>query len=169
MLGLRNEAGDIAMADEYDYAKRADDIADASRRFVIGLNTGGIAIALIFATSMSEQGVHPRWIVLPVLLMSLGLCTSGFGLWYAKHESLKRRDAAAAGEPIPPFGRWHRRNATYEAVATVFFITAVLVGLWRLSALNFPDDESSEALRARYFQHGPSVPPGIQYGPYAPY
>ncbi len=48
------------MSEPYDYGKRADDLADAMRRYLIGINTGGIAIALTFAASMAEKGVHPE-------------------------------------------------------------------------------------------------------------
>lgn len=68
------------MAGSYDYGKRADEIADATRRFLVGLNTGGVAVTLTFAGSLLERGVAPNWTVLPVSLFVLGLGVSGFSL-----------------------------------------------------------------------------------------
>ena len=100
------------MSESYDYGKRADEMADAVRRFLVGLNTGGVAVALTFAANAIEKGVHPGWIVVPVLWFVFGLGVSGGSLLWAKHKALKRKQAAEKGESVPEFNAWCQRNFT---------------------------------------------------------
>jgi hypothetical protein len=123
------------MGEPYDYGKRADDLADAMRRYLIGINTGGIAVALTFAASMVEKGVHPGWVMLPVSLFALGLGVSGASLLYAKHKALKRKKALREGKEIPKYDAWCQRNFTYEFFTLAIFLIASGVALYQLQKL----------------------------------
>ena len=125
------------MADSYDYGKRADEMADAMRRYLVGINTGGVAVALTFAANAMEKGVHPGWGIGPVFLFVLGLGVSGGSLLLAKHKALKRKQAAVKGEPIPEYKAWCQRNFTYELLTLVVFLCAVGAGLYQLQSLRF--------------------------------
>lgn len=114
-------------ADDYD--ARAREIADVTRRYLVGLNTGGIAITIAFASSLAEKGVEPRWAVWPVSVFVLGLVVSSVSILLAKHKALKRRDAAREDRPEPTYAKWYWANFTYEIVALVAFIAAVICGL----------------------------------------
>lgn len=125
------------MSESYDYGKRADEMADAMRRYLVGINAGGIVVVLTFAASAMEKGVHPNWIMLPVLLFVIGLGISGGSLLLAKHKALKRKQAAEKGETIPEYKAWWQRNFVYEFLALVIFFAAVGVCLYRLNCLQF--------------------------------
>ena len=114
-------------ADDYD--ARAREIADVTRRYLVGLNTGGIAITVAFASSLAEKEVEPRWAVWPVSVFVLGLVVSSVSIFLAKHKALKRRDAAREDRPEPNYAKWYWANFTYEIVALVAFIAAVICGL----------------------------------------
>jgi hypothetical protein len=120
---------------EPDYGKRADDLADAMRRYLIGINTGGIAVSLTFASGMVEKGVHPGWVMLPVSLFALGLGISGASLLYAKHKALKRKKASEEGKEIPQFDAWCQRNFIYEFITLAIFLIASGVALFQLEKL----------------------------------
>lgn len=123
------------MSESYDYGKRADEMADAMRRFLVGINTGGVAVVLTFAANAMEKGVHPGWVVCAVLLFVLGLGVSGGSLLLAKHKALKRKQAAEKGQCIPQFKAWCQRNFTYELLTLVVFLCAVGVSLYQLHNL----------------------------------
>jgi hypothetical protein len=112
-----------------DHNGRAREIADVTRRYLVGLNTGGIAITVAFASSMAEKSVVPSWAVWPVSVFVLGLVVSGVSLFLAKHKALKRRDAARENRPEPDYAKWYWANFTYEIVTLVAFLSAVVCGL----------------------------------------
>lgn len=123
------------MVESYDYHKRADEIADATRRFLVGLHTGGIAIALAVAGNLASEGVSPAWVVWTVVWFAAGLVMSGWSLLWAKHKALKRRSAARENKPIPPYNAWWQRNFTIELLTLVIFVIAIYVGLSALQAV----------------------------------
>lgn len=132
------------MSDSYDYGKRADELADAMRRYLVGINTGGVAVALTFAANAIEKGVHPSWVICPVLLFVLGLGVSGGSLLLAKHKALKRKQAAEKGEPIPEYKAWCQQSFTYELLTLVVFLCAVGVGLYQLQGLGFRQPKTEQ-------------------------
>jgi hypothetical protein len=132
------------MANSYDYGKRADEVADAMRRYLVGINTGGVAVALTFAANAMENGIHPGWIIGPVLLFVLGLGVSGGSLLLAKHKALKRKQAAVKGERIPEYKAWHQQNFTYELLTLIVFLCAVGVGLYELQRLQFQQPKTEQ-------------------------
>jgi len=124
------------MSETYDFGRRADKLADAMRRYLIGINTGGIAVVLTFAAALTEKGVHPGWIIWPVALFALGLGISGGSLLYAKHKALRRKKAADDGKEIPKFDIWYQRNFTYELITIVLFSVAAVIALYQLQGLD---------------------------------
>lgn len=125
------------MSEPYDYGKRADELADAMRRYLIGINTGGIAVTLTFAASMAEKGLRPQWVIWPVGLFALGLGISGGSLLYAKHKALKRKKAAEEKQEIPKYDAWCQRNFTYELITLAVFLVAAGLALYRLQGMDF--------------------------------
>lgn len=134
------------MSESYDYGKRTDEMADAMRRYLVGINTGGVAVALTFAANAMGNNVHPSWVMWPVLLFVLGLGISGGSLLLAKHKALKRKQAAEKGEPIPEYKAWCQRNFTYELFTLVVFLSAVGVGLYQLRSLQFQQPTTEQGI-----------------------
>jgi hypothetical protein len=130
------------MSEPYDYGKRADELADAMRRYLIGINTGGIAVTLTFAASMVEKGVHPEWVIWPVGLFVLGLGISGGSLLYAKHKALKRKKAAEEKQASPKYDAWCQRNFTYELITLAIFMAAAGLAVYRLQCMDFESAKS---------------------------
>jgi dipeptide/tripeptide permease len=125
------------MSESYDYGKRADELADAMRRYLIGINTGGIAVTLTFAASIAEKGVNPAWVFWPVGLFSLGLGISGVSLLYAKHKALKRKKEVEESKEIPKFDAWCQRNFTYEIITLLVFLVAAGFAVFQLRSIDF--------------------------------
>jgi hypothetical protein len=121
-----------------DQETRSRQISDTFRRYLIALNTGGVAMVFAVAGTMTSSGVNPSWAVWPVAVFVLGLVTTGFSLLLAKFKALKRRDALVERKPEPDFASLLWANATYDFLALVFFIISVGVGLWELSQIQLP-------------------------------
>lgn len=124
-------------------------MADAIRRYLVGINTGGVAVTLTFAANAIENGIHPAWVFWPVLFFVLGLGISGGSLLLAKHKALKRKQAAEKGKPIPEYKAWHQRNFTYEILTLVVFLCAVIIGLYKIYGMEFqqlPAKQGTEQL-----------------------
>jgi hypothetical protein len=132
------------VATNYDFGKRADELADATRRFLIGMNTGGVAVTLAFAGSLVEKDVAPGWVVIPVSLFVLGLVVSAFSLQYAKHKALKRRNAVRYRKPVPKFDAFLQRNATYEAITFVVFLLASAAAVYQVHGISLVKPVTTE-------------------------
>ena len=133
------------MSEPYDYGKRADELADAMRRYLIGINTGGVAIALTFAANMAEKGVHPAWVVCPVFLFALGLGISGGSLLYAKHKALKKKKAVNEDTEIPKYDACCQQNFTYELITLLVFLVAASFALYQVKGLVIEPPPSGSA------------------------
>ena len=120
------------MTDSEGFENRSREIADTTRRLLIALNTGGIAVTFGVAGSLAAQDVAPSWAVAPVSVFVAGLVVSAISLLMAKHKAIKRRDAVREGQAEPNFKVWHHRNFTYEVITLVIFVVAVYVGLNQL-------------------------------------
>lgn len=116
------------MGDAADHEKRARELADATRRFLVGLNTGGVGATLALGGSLAGR-VGLRWAVLPIGFFTAGLAVTLLSLMLAKHRELKRRDAAAENRDPPTFKAWYWRSFTYEAISTILFALGVLTAL----------------------------------------
>lgn len=110
---LWKESSDVSTAAEHE--QRSRDLADATRRYLVGLNTGGAAATLGLAGTLASAGVQPSWAVVPIAVFAAGVLVTGVSLLLAKHKALKRRDAAGAGDPptrlhVRPLAELHVRG-----------------------------------------------------------
>ena len=114
---------------EERHQRRADEMADATRRTLIGANTGGIG-AIILLLSRSDIAANAQFELLSsLMLFFIGLVVSIFSLFLQKRKALKRLQAAKKEKPEPDFDRLLERNWTYDIVSGVFFVTGGIVGL----------------------------------------
>lgn len=118
-----------------DHENRAREIADTTRRYLIALNTGGVAMLFAVASSLAAEDVNPGWATWPAGIFILGLTISAASLFLAKHKALKRRDAAAKNGTLPDYSAWYWANFSYEILALVFFLVAAIVGLLALNCV----------------------------------
>lgn len=124
------------MSSKETFSNRADELADVLRRYLVGINTGGIAASLTFAASLAEKGINPNWVFWPVAIFVVGLGVSGGSMLYAKHKALKRRDAADNGGDIPEFDSCLQRNFSWDLVTLLIFLAGCTCGLIELNQLS---------------------------------
>lgn len=117
------------------YDSRAREIADTTRRYLIALNTGGVAMMFAVASSLATEGVNPGWAIWPVGIFVIGLTISAISLFLAKNKALRRKNAAAEGKPMPDYATWYSANFSYEILTLAIFLVGVFVGLWKLSTI----------------------------------
>jgi hypothetical protein len=126
------------MSDVCDHEKRSREIADTTRRFLVGVNTGGIGACLAMAGSLAAHKVNPAWAVLPAALFIAGLTAIGVSLFLAKHRELKRRNAATEKVPPLPFKRLFWRSYTWDAIALLLFVAGCIAALSKLACVQLP-------------------------------
>ena len=124
------------MNDLSDHEKRSRQVADSTRRFLIGINAGGIALTTLFAGHMVEKGINPGWIVGPILTFTLGLVFVGVSLFLSKHRAIKRSIAKENDQQKPDYKKWFWRSMTWDIFSAVFFLFAVLCCLAQISKIN---------------------------------
>ena len=115
-----------------EYENRALAVADTTRRYLIALNTGGVAVTFAVAGSLAAEGVNPSWAIWPVAIFVFGLVISAISLFLVKNKALKRRDAALENLPMPDYAKWYLANFSYEILTLAVFLTGVSMGLWQL-------------------------------------
>ncbi len=103
------------------HQKRAEDMGDTIRRYLIGINAGGVGVLAAIARGDSS----PRHLWFPILSFVIGLGVTGLSLFIQKHKALKRRDAARTGQPEPDFNKFWSANETYDLISFACFVTAV--------------------------------------------
>ena len=117
------------------HEQRSQQIADIKRRFLVAMNTGGIAITFALAAALTERsGVHPKWAIWPVAVFVIGLVTTWWSLHLAKYREGKRRDAAKQGEAgygqnFDPTFPLRQQSRTWDTLTLCVFVLGVLVGL----------------------------------------
>ncbi len=116
-----------------EHDSRAREIADTTRRYLVALNTGGVAMTFAVAGSLAAERVNPGWAAWPAGVFILGLTISAVSLFLAKHKALKRRDAAVKNDTLPDYSAWYWANFSYEILALVCFLVAAFVGLLALN------------------------------------
>lgn len=84
-----------------EYERRAQEVADTLRRFLIAIHTGGIGVILAVAGALTDQKVSPKWAFWPVLIFITGLVIIGVSLLLAKYREVKRREAEKEGKQEP--------------------------------------------------------------------
>jgi uncharacterized membrane protein len=118
--------------EEEIYTSRSNELADTTRRLLVAIHTGGIAISFGVAGSLLDKGINPEWVYYPVILFSLGLIVVVFSLIAAKHKALARKRAHEQKKPIPLFDKWWQTNFVFELVTLLIFVVAVFSGLGKL-------------------------------------
>ena len=126
------------MSDAAEHEKRSREIADTTRRLLIGINTGGIGASFAMAGSLAAQKVAPGWAAVPASFFVAGLVVSGVSLFLAKYREIKRRDAAAVRQAPPNFKSLYWRSFTWDAIALALFVAGCIAGLWKLGCLQLP-------------------------------
>jgi hypothetical protein len=111
------------------HQKRADDMGDAIRRYLIGINTGGIGVVVALASRDRGPALGTWGLLVPLLFFVFGIVTIGGSLVLQKHKALKRRDAAKECRSMPDYNRMLWRNQTYDIIAGVLFIIGVVFGV----------------------------------------
>ena len=116
------------------HQKRADDMADAMRRYLVGINTGGIGVVIALVAGENGPALGSLRLLVPFVLFVLGIIVIGFSLGLQKHKALKRRDAARRGDTMPDYDHLLMRNQTYDVIAAALFVLGVGVGVVGLMA-----------------------------------
>lgn len=126
----------LVMGNTNEYEKRAQQVADTLRAFLIAINTGGVGILLAVAGSLVDHRIHPKWAVCPVLIFIAGIVVVGVSLLLAKHREIKRSDAVRKDEKEPDFSGFFWRSYTWDALSLVLFVIASIFAFWKLSGIN---------------------------------
>jgi hypothetical protein len=89
--------------DPLDHEKRAREIADSTRRFIIGANAGAIAAVLAAAGKLMDATptISPRWALEPLVWFVLSLAMVYTSLVLAKGRELARLRRAIALDHKP--------------------------------------------------------------------
>ncbi|MFQ5660409.1 MAG: hypothetical protein ACE5GZ_08270 [Gammaproteobacteria bacterium] len=124
------------MATEIDHEKRSQQVADSTRRYLIGVNTGGIGVTVLLAANLVESGTGPQWIVGPVSAFTLGLVFVGVSLFLAKHRSVKRSTAKEGEYDFSKYKKWYWRSFTWDIASGITFILAVWCGLMNVAGMS---------------------------------
>jgi hypothetical protein len=103
-----------------DHEFRSRDLADSLRNYLIGINTGGIAVV----TAISK---NVAWVP-AIACFVLGIVFCGASLFYAQHRELKRRDATSLKKPVPSFA-WYQTSVWWNAFSFLSFVTGAMLSL----------------------------------------
>ena len=74
------------MSSPLDQEFRSRELADSLRKYLIGINTGGIAVVTALSKSLSWAPT--------IMCFILGIVFCGVSLFFAQYRALKRRDSA---------------------------------------------------------------------------
>ena len=125
------------MTDARYYEDRANHIADTSRRFLVAIHSGGIAITFATVGALSGKVKGVDWAMWPTGSFSIGLAIVGLSLYIAKGKSLNRKNAAATGTEPEDFDTFFLRNETYDAASLIAFVFGVVMGIVQLGSVEF--------------------------------
>ena len=115
-----------------DQERRARDLADALRRYVVLVNSGAIVV-IVGLTGSLVQEIDPRWAIIPVAIFFVSLCLAGWSFIKAKRKALARRNAYREGKEQPDYTKhWYDRNESWDGAAVVTFGLGALVALFCL-------------------------------------
>jgi hypothetical protein len=103
-----------------DHEFRSRDLADSLRKYLIGINTGGIAVV----TAISK---NVAWVP-TIACFVLGLVFCGASLFYAQRRELKRRDASSSKMPDPIF-TWYQTSVWWNAFSFLSFVAGAMLSL----------------------------------------
>ena len=119
-----------------EHEKRSQEIADTTRRVLVTLNGGGIAVVFTIAGTLAKDDVNASWAIKPVAFFVAGLLITVISLLLAKHRELKRRDAAAEGKDDPEKfkKKLYWKSFTWDFMTLSLFGIGAIVGLLALSS-----------------------------------
>lgn len=101
-----------------------------TRKQIVYLNAGGIAVAFSLATVLygTGDGVPFDWLLSCVPMFALGLVSTGFGL----HMAMQGAGEGASAEDSGKHADGRRQGMRYELLSLALFVIGVMGGLWRL-------------------------------------
>jgi hypothetical protein len=108
------------MSSPQDQEFRSRDLADSLRHYLIGINTGGIAVVTALSKDLS--------LVPSITLFVIGIIFCGASLFSAQHRALRRRDAARAKAPEPEFA-WYWRSICWNILSFFSFVGGAVFGI----------------------------------------
>ncbi|MGZ8272021.1 MAG: hypothetical protein ACXW1T_12295 [Methylophilus sp.] len=108
------------MSSPLDQEFRSRELADSLRKYLIGINTGGIAVVTALSKSLSWAPT--------IMFFILGIVFCGISLFFAQYRTLKRRDSAKLkmAEPIFPL---YRHSRFWNALSFLCFVVGAILGL----------------------------------------
>jgi hypothetical protein len=117
-----------------EHWKRSQELADATRKLVVALNTGGIALLFSVAGWLATKNVSATWAVCPAAFFIFGLVLVGLSLFVAKDRELARFKAArAGGDPEAINISWYQASFTWDLSAFAFFVLGAAIALHNLA------------------------------------
>lgn len=125
------------MTDWQAHDKRAQELGDSIRRYLVAAHTGGMGVTFALAASMVESGIRPAWAIPAVIAFVVGLTLAGVSMFLAQHREIQRRDAAKAGKDEPRF-KWFVWSWPWNGLSLIAFFVALGVGLHSLSCISIP-------------------------------
>jgi uncharacterized membrane protein YtjA (UPF0391 family) len=124
----------LAMGTASEHWKRSQELADAARKLVISLNSGGIALLFSVAGWLAAKNVSATWAICPAVLFVVGLVLIGVSLFVAKDRELDRFHASrAGGDPKDIETPWYKASFTWDAIAFAFFVSGAVLALYNLA------------------------------------
>ncbi len=121
-----------------DQEKRAREIADNTRRFLMWISAGAIVILVGLVGAFNVNCVLPVWAIYPIIIFAGSIIVTGFSLCLAKHKAKKRRDAFLSGEVQPNYEKFLWQNRTYEGISLLAFIVGVSLSLYKINTEVMP-------------------------------
>jgi hypothetical protein len=114
------------------FRARADDMGDALRRYLVGLNTGGIGVivALYSGEDLEHHGVWQ--FLIPIISFVAGLLITGWSIGLQKHKAIQRRKSAMSGGKGSDYSDFYLRNQTYDIISGAAFILGFIIGVFGL-------------------------------------
>ena len=125
--------------DQQAHWRRAEELADTTRRYLIAIHTGGIGVCFAVASSLAVSGIAPSWAWLPVAFFSMGLFTVLISLFLAKGRALARsKDPNPDTLEFPPY----RHSQYWDGLSAFLFICGAAAGINQVSLMVFPSPPS---------------------------
>ncbi|WFC41464.1 hypothetical protein [Pseudoxanthomonas sp. SE1] len=124
----------MSKVDWKDHQRRANELSDGIRRYLLAINAGGIAVMFALAGAMLENGVPPRWVIVPSLLFASGVLFVGVSMFLARTREISREEAARSEEQPPSFSKF-MKSSPYNKASLAAFLAAVVAGLRELSGI----------------------------------
>jgi hypothetical protein len=129
---LTSNIADTMLFHPIEHEKRSRDIADSTRRLLVGINAGGVAALLAVAGKLMDAtpSISPRWVFWPLVYFLLSFAMTYCSMVLAKEREIDRRDQAlklgikegsARGEKVPLL----RSSTFWDAFAALTSLFAI--------------------------------------------